>query len=112
MRIVRDFDCHERIFSQNARAESAYFELFRIGVAGKEGVGTVNLFGEDDARELVRHGQRGKRKPLFCGALQKFRESGRVAAKENKLSRATIAQIAKPASKLCRSELFSGGVQH
>src|SRR6266403_1970229 len=82
--------------------------LFRVGAAGEDGEGAVELFGEHDAGELVgeSHGAEGK---LLVGALAEiFGEAVGVAAKEEQFAGAAVAKFPEPFGEGVRSEIFSG----
>jgi hypothetical protein len=80
-------------------------------VACQNRKGAVDLLGQDDAGEFVRHGKGRERDSLFGLGTNFIREAFRVATKKNQLSRAAVAQIAQPARKLVRGVLFARSVQ-
>ena len=80
-------------------------------MAGEDGKRPVNLFGQHNAREFVRHGQRRERNFLRWRWRKFVGKSLRVAAKENHLARAVIAQVSEPPRELLRSELLAAGVE-
>ncbi len=60
-------------------------------MTGENREGAVDLLGEYDASEFVRHGKRGERDFLFGGGAQVSREAFRIAAEEDELARAAVA---------------------
>jgi hypothetical protein len=87
------------------------WRLFRVGAAGKDGEGTVELLGEHDASELVRVGHGAERKLLVGTLAKRVREAVRVSAKEDQLSGTAVAKFAEPFGKGVRIESLSRGVK-
>jgi len=80
-------------------------------MAGEDGEGAVELLGEDDAGEFVRHGERGERKFHVRLIAEVVRKTFGVPAEENNFLGAAVAEVTEPASKLRGGELFAGGVE-
>jgi hypothetical protein len=57
--------------------------LFRVGAAGEDSEGAIELFGEHDAGELVGESHRAERKLLVGAQAESFGEAVGVAAKED-----------------------------
>jgi hypothetical protein len=101
--VRRNVDGH--VYSFTPRA------LFRVGAAGEDGEGAVELFGEHDAGEFVGVGHRAERKFLVGALSEIFREAVGVAAEENEFAGAAVAEFAEPLGESVRIESFSGGVE-
>jgi len=80
-------------------------------MAGEDGKGAVELLGKDDAGEFVRHGESRKRKFHVRLGAEVFGKTFGVAAEENELAGAAVAEVAEPASKLRGRELLAGSVE-
>jgi hypothetical protein len=85
--------------------------LFRVGAAGENGEGAIELLGEHDAGELVRERQCAKRKLLTGTLADSFRKAVGVAAKENEFACAAIAVLGDPLGQSVGIEILSGGVE-
>ena len=85
--------------------------LFCVRMAGKDGEGAVQLLGEDDTGEFVRHGEGGKRNSRVSVLGERGRKTIGVAAKKNKFLGAAVAEVTEPAGELRRGELLAGGVE-
>src|SRR5215831_5377760 len=77
----------------------------------EDGEGAVDLLGENDAGEFVRHSQRGERNLVLGPGAKVVREAFGVATKKNHFTRAAIAEVAQPAGKLLGGVLLTGGVE-
>jgi hypothetical protein len=102
--VGRDADRHD-IHSFTQR------ELFRIGAAGENGEGAVELLGEHDAGEFVRKGHGAERKFLVGALAEVIREAVGVAAEEDEFAGAAVAEFAEPFGEGVRIEIFSGSVE-
>ncbi len=102
--VGRDADGHD-IYSFTQR------ELFRVGAAGENGEGAVELLGEHDAGEFVRKGHGAERKFLVGALAEIIRKAFGVAAEENEFAGAAIAEFAEPLSEGVRIEIFPGSVE-
>lgn len=71
----------------------------------------INLFGEHNAGEIVRHRQRGERELLLRAGTQLVGETLGIAAEENEFARAAVAEVGHPTSELGRRELLARGVE-
>src|SRR5580658_1444797 len=80
-------------------------------MAGQDGEGAVDLFGEDYAGEFVGHGQRRKRDALVGQGAEFDGETFGVAAEEDDFAGGMVAEAAEPARELLRAELIAGGVE-
>src|ERR1700719_1019372 len=85
--------------------------LFRIGVTGEDREGAIDLLGEDDAREFVRHRKRGEGDFLFGAGAEVGWEAFGVAADEDEFAGAAVAEVTEPFCELLRGELLAGGVE-
>jgi len=102
--VGRDADGHD-IYSFTQR------ELFRVGAAGENGEGAVELLGEHDAGEFVRKGHGAERKFLVGALAEIIRKAFGVAAEEDEFAGAAIAEFAEPLSEGLRIEIFPGSVE-
>src|SRR5882672_4997097 len=85
--------------------------LFRVGAAGEDGEGAVELFGEHDASELVGESHRAERKFLVGAPAESFWEAVGVAAEKDQFAGAAVAQLTEPNCEGVRIEIFSGSVE-
>jgi hypothetical protein len=85
--------------------------LFRVGAAGEDGEGAVELFGEHDAGEFVGEGHGAERKFLVGALPESVGEAGGVAAEKDEFARAAVAEFAEPFGEGVRIESFSGSVE-
>jgi len=102
--VGRDADGHD-IYSFTQR------ELFRVGAAGEDGEGALELLGEHDAGEFVRKGDAAEGKFLVGALAEVIREAFGVAAEEDEFAGAAIANFAEPFGEGVRIEIFPGGVE-
>jgi hypothetical protein len=84
---------------------------FRVGAAGENGEGAVELLGEHDTGELVRERHCAKRELLAGTLAESFGKAVGVAAEENELACAAIAVLGEPFGQSVRIEILSGGVE-
>jgi hypothetical protein len=102
--VWRNVDGHD-VYGFTPRA------LFRVGAAGQDGQGAVDLLGEHDASEFVREGH-GTERELMRGALAEIvRKAVGVAAQEDEFARTVIAEFSEPFCEGVRIKIFSGGVE-
>jgi hypothetical protein len=80
-------------------------------MAGEDGEGAIELFGEEDAGEFVRHGESGERKLHVRLATEVVGKTFGVAAEEDEFAGAAVAEVTEPASELRGGELLAGGVE-
>src|SRR5260370_5959479 len=85
--------------------------LFRIGAAGQNGEGAVELLGEHDAGEFVREGHGAERKFLVSALTECVREAVSVAAEEDEVAGAAVAKFTEPFGKGARIETLPGSVE-
>jgi hypothetical protein len=85
--------------------------LFRVGAAGEDGEGAVELLGEHDAGEFVRKGHGAERKSVVGARTECVREPVGIAAKENKFTSAAVAKFAKPFGEGVGIEVFSSSFE-
>jgi hypothetical protein len=85
--------------------------LFRVGAAGEDGKGAVELLGEHDACEFVGEGHGAERKFLVGALAEILREAIGIAAKEDEFAGAAVAEFAKPFGEGVRIEIFPGGIE-
>lgn len=80
-------------------------------MAGEDGAGAVDLFGEDDAGELVRQGHlaEGEKELRFGAGV--FGPAIRGADGEENLLSAVVAELAEMGGEGFGGELFAGGVE-
>jgi hypothetical protein len=102
--VGRDMDGHN-IYSFTPR------ELFRIGAAGENGKGAVELLGEHDAGEFVGKGHGAERKFLMGALAEVIREAFGVAAEEDEFAGAAVAEFTEPFGEGVRIEVFSGSIE-
>jgi hypothetical protein len=102
--VGRDADGHD-IYSFAQR------ELFRIGAAGENGEGAVELLGEHDAGEFVRKGHGTERKFLVGALAEVIREAVGVAAEEDEFAGAAVAEFDEPLGEGVRIEVLPGSVE-
>jgi len=67
--------------------------LFRVGVSGPDRKCSINLLGEDHAREFVGHRQSRERYSFPHAAPQGFRKTLRIAAKKNQFAGAAVNDL-------------------
>jgi hypothetical protein len=96
---------HGHVYSFTPRA------LFRVGAAGEDGEGAIELLGEHHAREFVGEGHGAKRNFLEGALAEIVREAVGVAAEEDEFAGAAVAEFAEPVGESVRIENFSGGVE-
>jgi hypothetical protein len=115
--LERNFDCRRRPIGvgRDADGHDIYSftqrKLFRIGAAGENGEGAVELLDEHDAGEFVRKGHGAERKFLL-GALAEFlREAVGVAAEEDEFASAAVTEFAEPFGEGVRIEILPGSVE-
>jgi hypothetical protein len=115
--LERNFDCRRGAIGvgRNADGHDIYSftqrELFRIGAAGENGEGAVELLGEHDAGEFVRKGHGAERKFLVGAPAEVIREAFGVPAQEDEFASAAIAEFAEPFGEGVRIEVLSGSVE-
>jgi hypothetical protein len=102
--VGRDMDGHN-IYSFTPR------ELFRIGAAGENGEGAVELLSEHDAGEFVRKGHGAERKFLMGALAEVIREAVGIAAEEDEFAGTAVAKFAEPLGEGVRIEIFPGSVE-
>src|SRR6266704_681332 len=113
----RDFDGRRRLVlvRDDSNGHGGYGftprRLFRVGAAGKNGEGAVELLGEHDAGEFVREGHRAERKLLVGALAETFREAIGAAAEKNQFADAAVAELREPFGEGVRIEIFPGGVE-
>jgi len=91
--------------------EYALAGLFRIRMAGEDGEGAIDLFGEKDAGEFVRHRQRGKRNLQSGDGAQFVGKASGIATKKNQFAKTGVAMVPEPFCKMRGSELLSRRVE-
>jgi hypothetical protein len=85
--------------------------LFGVGVVREDGEGAVELLGEDDAGQLVRHGERRERKGFVGAGAEGLGETRVAAAEENEFAGAAVAEFAEPAGEFLGAVLVARGVE-
>src|SRR5215472_18071580 len=85
--------------------------LFRVGAAGEDGKGAVELLGEDHARQFVRERHGAERKFLRDALTQRFGETTCVPANKNELACAAVAQFTEPPGQRIRIECSAARVE-
>jgi len=85
--------------------------LFRIGAAGEDSEGAVELLSEHDAGEFVGESHGAERKSVVSALAERFWEAVGVATEKDEFTSAAVAEFAEPLGKAIRIEVFSGGVE-
>jgi hypothetical protein len=115
--LERNFDCRRGPIGVGRDADGhdiysfAQRELFRIGAAGENGEGAVELLDEHDPGEFVRKGHGAERKFLAGALSEVIWEAVGVAAEEDEFADAAVAKFAEPLGEGVRIEILPGSVE-
>jgi hypothetical protein len=85
--------------------------LFRVGAAGEDGEGAVELFGEHDPGEFMGESHGAQRESLVGALAEIFGKAVGVAAEEDQFAGAAVAEFPKPFGEGVRIKVLSGSVE-
>jgi hypothetical protein len=85
--------------------------LFRVGAAGEDGEGAVELFGEHDASKFVGESHGAERESLVGALAESLGKAVGVAAEEYEFAGAAVAEFPEPCGEGVRIEILSGSVE-